>query len=155
LTNAAPFIEDENQRDIRLRISERKVDWSILTQASASQKGQQQNSNFHGGGSDADSTAVHFIEQLLEHNVEKRMSLSQALRHTWLRSYTPSYNLKAYDTVSSLDPHDFSMLSSMPGFNMDASVTTNLNGLQIASNGIIPGPATAVEGKGFSYNQDH
>jgi serine/threonine/tyrosine protein kinase RAD53 len=40
LTNAAPFIEDENQRDIRLRISERKVDWSILTQANVSSRGQ-------------------------------------------------------------------------------------------------------------------
>jgi serine/threonine/tyrosine protein kinase RAD53 len=78
------------------------------------------------------------------------MSLSDSLKHPWLRSYTPTYNLKAYDTVSSLDPHDFSMLSSMPGFNMNASVTTNLNGLQITSNRNIPGPAAVAEGKGFT-----
>lgn len=30
LTNAGPFIEDENQRDIRTRISERRIDWEAL-----------------------------------------------------------------------------------------------------------------------------
>ncbi|KAF9452361.1 Pkinase-domain-containing protein [Macrolepiota fuliginosa MF-IS2] len=116
LTNASPFIEDENQRDIRLRISERRIDWSTLQSAGVS---------LH---------AYNFIECLLQENEETRMSLTDSLKHPWLRSYTPVANLAAYDTISSLDPHDFSMLSSMPGFDMNASVTTNLNGLKISTN---------------------
>ena len=30
LTNASPFIENENQRDIHARIAERRVDWYVL-----------------------------------------------------------------------------------------------------------------------------
>lgn len=30
LTNASPFLEDEAQRDVRLRIAERTIDWSVL-----------------------------------------------------------------------------------------------------------------------------
>lgn len=39
LTNSAPFIEDTRQRDIRLRISERKVDWTNLNSAGVSFEG--------------------------------------------------------------------------------------------------------------------
>lgn len=94
-------------------------------------------------------TAYNFIESLLQENEGKRMSLTDSLKHPWLRSYTPTYNLRAYDTVSSLDPHDFSMLSSMPGFDMNASVTTNLNGLQITTNGHMPGAVVVAEGDHF------
>lgn len=117
LTNASPFIEDENQRDIRLRISERRIDWSTLYNAGVS------------------SQACNFIECLLQENEETRISLTDSLKHPWLKSYSPTYNsLRAYDTVSSLDSQDFSMLSSMPGYDPNASVTTNLNGLQLNSN---------------------
>ncbi|EKM80931.1 hypothetical protein AGABI1DRAFT_37595 [Agaricus bisporus var. burnettii JB137-S8] len=131
LTNSSPFLEDDDQRDIRLRISQRKVDWTLLAQTGVS------------------SRAYNFIESLLQENEGKRMSLTDSLKHPWLRSYTPTYNLRAYDTVSSLDPHDFSMLSSMPGFDMNASVTTNLNGLQITTNGHMPGAVVVAEGDQF------
>lgn len=39
LTNASPFIEDENQRDIRTRVSERTVDWGCLRNTNASVEG--------------------------------------------------------------------------------------------------------------------
>ena len=77
--------------------------------------------------------AIHFIQHLLEEDPDNRMSLTQALRHPWLKTYTP-HNLRAYDTISSLDPYDFSMLTSIPGFDMNKSVTTNLNGLDLDRN---------------------
>lgn len=136
MTNASPFIEDENQRDIRLRISERRIDWSTLLNAGVSSQGEL---NHRSGTVERNLIrhfiAYNFIECLLQENEEKRMSLTESLKHPWLKSYTPVYStLQAYDTISSLDPQDFSMLSSMPGFDMNASVTTNLNGLQITSN---------------------
>jgi serine/threonine/tyrosine protein kinase RAD53 len=82
-------------------------------------------------------SATSFIECLLAEDPDKRLSLTEALKHPWLSSYTPIYNLHAYDTISSLDPQDFSMLSSMPGFDINASVTTNMNGLKLNS---APGP---------------
>jgi serine/threonine/tyrosine protein kinase RAD53 len=30
LTNTSPFIDDDTQRDIRIRIAERRIDWSAL-----------------------------------------------------------------------------------------------------------------------------
>ncbi|KAF8725174.1 hypothetical protein AX14_008301 [Amanita brunnescens Koide BX004] len=74
LTNSNPFIEDENQRDIRTRIIERRVDWGTLTNASVS------------------VDAQNFIRSLLEDNPSRRMSLTNALRHPWLSSYLPIYN---------------------------------------------------------------
>ena len=39
LTNAGPFIEDENQRDIRARILDRKIDWNTLFNRNLSEEG--------------------------------------------------------------------------------------------------------------------
>ena len=39
LTNAGPFIEDENQRDIRTRIIDRKIDWKTLFNKNLSEEG--------------------------------------------------------------------------------------------------------------------
>ena len=39
LTNSGPFIEDENQRDIRARILDRKVDWKTLYGKNLSEEG--------------------------------------------------------------------------------------------------------------------
>lgn len=74
LMNSNPFIEDENQRDIRTRIIERQIDWETLTNASVS------------------VDAQNFIRNLLEDNPSRRMSLTSALRHPWLSSYSPIYN---------------------------------------------------------------
>ncbi|KXN90631.1 putative serine/threonine-protein kinase fhkC [Leucoagaricus sp. SymC.cos] len=124
LTNSSPFLEDERERDIRIRILSRQVDWAALDTVIVSPQ------------------ARNFIECLLEQDPDRRMSLTDSLKHPWLRSYTPYYgDLKAYDTISSLDPQDFSMLTSMPGFDMNKSVTTNFNGLKLTSNYNAPGPS--------------
>lgn len=39
LTNVGPFIEDENQRDIRARILDRKIDWKTLFNKNLSEEG--------------------------------------------------------------------------------------------------------------------
>ncbi|KAJ3563307.1 hypothetical protein NP233_g9018 [Leucocoprinus birnbaumii] len=124
LTNASPFIEDDRERDIRIKISTRRV----------------------GLG------AINFIQCLLEEDPEIRMSLTQALNHPWLRTRTAFNDLQAYDTVSSMDPHDFSMLSSMPGFDPNASVTTNLNGLHLNGN-YGAGPSAAPVTSFDSYEE--
>lgn len=137
LTNSSPFIEDERERDIRIRISTRKVDWETLSTSHAS------------------SQAINFIQCLLEEDPEIRMSLTQALQHPWLRLYTPFYgDLKAYDTISSLDPQDFSMLTSMPGFDMNKSVTTNLNGLNLNGNHNGAGPSSDVSVAGSDLYEE-
>jgi serine/threonine/tyrosine protein kinase RAD53 len=35
LTNTSPFIDDDTQRDIRIRIAERRIDWSALVNPEA------------------------------------------------------------------------------------------------------------------------
>ncbi|PFH44973.1 hypothetical protein AMATHDRAFT_164241 [Amanita thiersii Skay4041] len=69
LTNSSPFIEDENQRDIRTRILERTVDWATLHKANVTLEAQD------------------FIRRLLEENPTQRLSLNNALQHPWLQSY--------------------------------------------------------------------
>lgn len=39
LSNAGPFIEDENQPDIRTRILDRKIDWKTLFNKNPSEEG--------------------------------------------------------------------------------------------------------------------
>ncbi|TFK74274.1 Pkinase-domain-containing protein [Pluteus cervinus] len=68
LTNSSPFLEDENQRDIRRRISERCIDWSTLHRFNVT------------------SEAQDFIGRLLEEEPTKRMTLTQACSHPWLLS---------------------------------------------------------------------
>jgi len=127
LTSVSPFIEDDREMDLRIRISTRKVDWGSLSMSHASNKGSlnhDRSFNFN----DILYIAVHFIQCLLEEDPANRMSLTRALRHSWLKTYTP---LRVYDTISSLDPHDFSMLTSIPGFDISKSVTTNLKVLDL------------------------
>ncbi|KAF8623401.1 hypothetical protein AX15_006393 [Amanita polypyramis BW_CC] len=90
LTNSNPFIEDENQRDIRTRIIERRIDWGALTNAGVS------------------LDAQNFIRSLLEENPSHRMSLTNALGHLWLSSYLP-----VYETLSTSHDDDMSMASSL------------------------------------------
>lgn len=65
-TLSSPFIEDENQRDLKVRIAERTIQWSILDHV------------------DVSPLARTFIERLLEHDPRDRMSLSTACTHAWL-----------------------------------------------------------------------
>lgn len=65
-TLSSPFIEDENQRDLKVRIAERTIQWSTLDNV------------------DVSPLARNFIERLLEHDPRDRMSLSAACTHPWL-----------------------------------------------------------------------
>ncbi|KAF5385763.1 hypothetical protein D9615_002536 [Tricholomella constricta] len=94
LTNASPFIEDETQRDIRTRVSERTIDWSCLANMNVS------------------DAAQDFIRGLLEEDPRQRMTLTEALTHPWLASYTPVYDHRAGNTTSSIPTGDYSMVSS-------------------------------------------
>lgn len=71
LTNASPFVEDEQQPDIRTRVAERYVDWTVLQRANISKHGEL------------------FIRRLLEPCPEYRMALTVARGHDWLRGYGP------------------------------------------------------------------
>ncbi|KAG1889963.1 kinase-like domain-containing protein [Suillus subluteus] len=65
-TLSSPFIEDENQRDLKVRIAERTIQWSTLDSV------------------DVSPLARNFIVRLLEHDPRDRMSLSAACTHPWL-----------------------------------------------------------------------
>lgn len=65
-TLSSPFIEDENQRDLKVRIAGRTIQWSILDHV------------------DVSPLARTFIERLLEQDPRDRMSLSAACTHPWL-----------------------------------------------------------------------
>ncbi|KAJ3810865.1 CAMK/RAD53 protein kinase [Lentinula aff. lateritia] len=77
LTNASPFIEDENQPDIRVRIS------TLITL-----KAQSRNSLLY-------SLVIDFIEQLLNPDPAVRMTLEAALDHLWLQDYVKKNNRDA------------------------------------------------------------
>ncbi|GLB37085.1 putative forkhead associated domain containing protein [Lyophyllum shimeji] len=115
LTNASPFIEDENQRDIRTRVSERIIDWNCLAATNVS------------------DAAQEFIRDLLEEDPRQRMTLTASLQHPWLTSYTPVYDRSATHSTSSIPTDDYSMLSSVPenenGFQ--DSVNAGFQNLQI------------------------
>ncbi|KAJ8518308.1 hypothetical protein ONZ45_g4597 [Pleurotus djamor] len=104
LTNAGPFIEDENQRDIRMRILERQIDWGTLSAAKVTPE------------------AESFIRALLTFDPSHRMTLSDSLFHPWLQGYQPHYppsnflcnrlQLGGSSSTSSI-PKDVSMLSEI------------------------------------------
>ncbi|KAJ4494447.1 kinase-like domain-containing protein [Lentinula lateritia] len=77
LTNASPFIEDENQPDIRVRISTRTVDWRILREKTSN------------------PMIIDFIERLLNPDPAVRMTLADALDHLWLQDYVKKNNRDA------------------------------------------------------------
>ncbi|KAJ2924548.1 hypothetical protein H1R20_g12551, partial [Candolleomyces eurysporus] len=76
LTNASPFIEDENQTNILARITERQIDWATLQAQHISQD------------------AFDFIVALLQEDPTHRMGLQEALNHPWLSSYLPASDIK-------------------------------------------------------------
>jgi serine/threonine/tyrosine protein kinase RAD53 len=95
VTNSSPFIEDENQRDVRTRIIERRIDWGTLTNSGVS------------------LDAQSLIRSLLEENPLRRMSLTNALGHPWLASYCSVYNTRPHQPSGSPDLHDGSIMSSI------------------------------------------
>lgn len=65
-TSSSPFIEDENQRDMKIRIAGRTINWGFIDQM------------------DLSPEAMSFIESLLAHDPRDRMSLATARSHAWL-----------------------------------------------------------------------
>lgn len=98
LTSSSPFVEDENQRDIKIRIAQRIIDWSTLDLAGVSE------------------LAKDFIRQLLEYDPHKRLSLSAARRHPWLNPAPEGFHhehreVREDSSILSLDPADSSLTS--------------------------------------------
>ncbi|KAF8200853.1 CAMK/RAD53 protein kinase [Pholiota molesta] len=81
LTNQGPFIEDENV-DVRTRILTRRVDWGALEPHELSIE------------------AVDFIHQLLQPRPTRRMSLTNALHHEWLRQHFPFHGVTQPDEIA-------------------------------------------------------
>ncbi|KAG7439582.1 kinase-like protein [Guyanagaster necrorhizus] len=127
LTSTAPFIEDENQPDIRTRIAERWIHWEPLKMFSLE--------------------ARHFIQALLETDPTKRMTMHDSHKHPWFAAYTPVYDLM-YKNFASMDqdpsstpannestseppmPPDVSMKSSTDA-NGEAIVSSQMDILQL------------------------
>ncbi|RXW25644.1 hypothetical protein EST38_g233 [Candolleomyces aberdarensis] len=104
LTNASPFIEDENQTNLRTRIIERHIDWATLQAQNISQD------------------AFDFIVALLQEDPMNRMGLKEALDHPWLSSYLPL-----------LPPSSRNRPLQASSSGARAGVTHNFIGLQIQS----------------------
>ncbi|KAG6375586.1 kinase-like domain-containing protein [Boletus reticuloceps] len=99
LTSASPFIEDEGQRDMKVRIAQRTIDWSSLDNIHISELGRD------------------FIRRLLEYDPRCRLSLSEARHHPWLNQSGPA-------AAGANSPREtrqsFSSLASFP----DSSLTS-------------------------------
>lgn len=103
LTSSTPFIEDEAQRDMKIRIAERVIDWGTLDSAGVS------------------DLAKDFVRQLLEHDPLKRLSLTAARAHPWLnQNYGSQYTrreIQLDSSVASFGPVG-SSLTSLPDEDM-------------------------------------
>lgn len=122
-TLSSPFIEDENQRDLKVRIAGRTIQWSILDHV------------------DVSPLARTFIERLLEQDPRDRMSLSAACTHPWLadvptlshlqpRAITGTSVTSVQDgasCVSLLDSEDAEMTDG----SSEPTVTEGLDKLQL------------------------
>ncbi|OSD06682.1 Pkinase-domain-containing protein [Trametes coccinea BRFM310] len=66
LTATTPFCEEDPNTDVKVRVSNRRVEWSILHEYGVSPE------------------AEDFIRRLLEYNPRQRMTLTAAREHPWL-----------------------------------------------------------------------
>ncbi|KAG6917818.1 hypothetical protein DXG01_000878 [Tephrocybe rancida] len=99
LTNSSPFIEGDGNQDVRTRVIERTIDWSLLRNMNASPE------------------AIDFIRRLMEQDPRNRMTLANSLEHPWLKSHVPVYGRAAsYSNAvaNNIPVDDFSMISSIP-----------------------------------------
>ncbi|KAK0448648.1 kinase-like domain-containing protein [Armillaria borealis] len=116
LTNTAPFIEDENQPDIRTRIAERWIHWQPLEMHSPE--------------------ARSFIQALLETDPTKRMTMVDSRKHPWLAAYTPIYDLRNQNS-DSMD-QDLSSTPANKEINGEAPIPPDVS---MKSNGDADGEA--------------
>ncbi|EKM54866.1 uncharacterized protein PHACADRAFT_259022 [Phanerochaete carnosa HHB-10118-sp] len=82
LTNASPFIEPSYTSDVKTKILERTVDWSLLN-------------TYH-----VSAVARDFIQRLLEPDPEMRLTLTDALSHDWLAPYEADVRTKRERTAT-------------------------------------------------------
>lgn len=82
LTNASPFIEPSYTSDVKTKILERTVDWSLLNTFQVS------------------PLARDFIRRLLEPDPEMRLTLTDALSHDWLAPYAAEMRTKREQTAT-------------------------------------------------------
>ncbi|KAG6880342.1 hypothetical protein C0992_011093 [Termitomyces sp. T32_za158] len=94
LTNSSPFVEEE-QQDVRTRILERTIDWSVLMSKEVS------------------AQAIDFVQCLLETDPRQRMTLAYALQHPWLKSHVPVYG-PARNYATNIRTSDYLMVSAGP-----------------------------------------
>ncbi|KAI0784623.1 kinase-like domain-containing protein [Abortiporus biennis] len=129
ITNASPFIEQSNAADIREKIATRQVDWGLLRQH-------------------ASEECVDFVRRLLEPKPERRMTLTDALEHPWLRRYRIQNGIQPDPVSASIPPPtgnidiDASMASVAPesSMAMDAEPTSqDSQASQESRPGHIPG----------------
>jgi len=124
LTNTSPFIDDDTQRDIRIRIAERRIDWTALVNPDAGFSLQVQD----------------FVRCLLEEDPKRRMTMQASLSHAWLQSYMPIDR-----RLSSSIPTDYSMMPSLPE---DGSFPVNqdFRNMQIQPPGFQDASASGIPG---------
>ncbi|KAF9566802.1 Pkinase-domain-containing protein [Agrocybe pediades] len=100
ISNSSPFIEDD-RLDIKRRILTRRVDWHTLMNCDISEE------------------AILFIRGLLEEDPRMRMSLTQALRHIWLRQHLPfhgySSDASMYEQDEEYSQEDLPAIEAVPG----------------------------------------
>ncbi|CAL1705942.1 unnamed protein product [Somion occarium] len=102
ITNTSPFVDPTNITDVKLQIKFRIVEWSVLK------------------GLKASTECEDFIRKLLERHPERRMTLTDARNHPWLRGLNP--NPGAQDlSMRSPSRDDMSMDEDQPSSQPDES----------------------------------
>jgi serine/threonine/tyrosine protein kinase RAD53 len=83
-----------------------------------------------------------FVRCLLEEDPKRRMTLTNALHHPWLKSYTLVYDHGSSDFANFVPTDNYSMLYSIPESYDSSSVNQGFQNMQIqpdASTSSIPG----------------
>ncbi|KAG6862270.1 hypothetical protein C0995_002201 [Termitomyces sp. Mi166 len=123
LTHNNPFIEEE-KLDVRTRILQRTIDWSLLT------------------SKDVSAEAIDFVECLLETDPRQRMTLADSLQHPWLKSHVPVYS-PAGSYTSTIPTDAYSMVSGpTTEGSFRGSVNEDLHNMHIefaSSTPVLPG----------------
>ncbi|KAF5374586.1 hypothetical protein D9757_010153 [Collybiopsis confluens] len=139
LTNASPFLEDDNQQDLRMKIATRTIDWTVL-------KTRTEN-----------PMIIDFIESLLNNDPASRMTLSGALDHPWLQEYAKKAGRNTVEDRKAGKFRDGEMTPAYNGNQIKGSgvFAHGFGNLAISdSNGVAAsdhaGPSTSTGGDGVA-----
>ncbi|KAG9316853.1 kinase-like domain-containing protein [Chiua virens] len=120
LTGTNPFIEDESQHDIKVRVATRTIDWDSLHCLPVSEYGEYKYvSTAAYKALLSVNIAKDFIRRLLEPDPRKRLSLSAACSHPWIKvppsdAAGANNSREAQGTVSASASLACSSLTSLP-----------------------------------------